>query len=202
MKWKILLIVFAVAFLAIFVGNFVISKQISFSPSSLIRKLPFVKKTVSSVSEVPNYEVKLTKLDVINDYLNELNFWGEKAVELRETRQKVTVQRLVIHLTDKKYNFNNFTEKDLGYLRSTNEVFSNGTLDLYAGMSKSYYFPGEKFDAKKASDAFLSEILLATFALTNPKDKYIDTLNQKDMPLIIKNVTEKIKKTGPVFELK
>lgn len=225
MKWKLLLVVFFVSLAGILIGNLTIVSKIDLNPIHFFQNSPVFNRRVKVISDIKNISpnpsspspnssnpstpalpssVSISEKNstLLNSYLSDLNFFGKSAVRLREGSETwVTVSKLNIHLTGGKYKFNNFTETDLGYLRSTSENFSNGVLDLYVGMNPNYYFNG-KYDSKKASQAFESQVFLALFSLTKP-DEYmaLKELSTSTLPKELNSISALSLKT-PIFEFK
>jgi hypothetical protein len=183
-KWKIILIVSFLIFAIILIANLFVEKKINLLESpTIIKKIIVPAKKPEIKSEIKDFQIQEKNSTNLANYLDELNFFGENAITLRKTNQKVTVKNLNIILTDQKYLFNNFSERGkIGHLRSTDEKFENGNLTLFVGMNSKYYASHQD----QILAAFQSQVLLATFALASPTEySKINNFSRDTMPKII-----------------
>jgi len=154
---------------------------------------------ISFVSEIEGFEIEPVNLQLLGEFLKEINFFKEQAVTLRgDDPKKATASQLVIYLNDQEYLYNRFDSKEGQHLRSNKEMFSSGVIDLYIGLNKEVYFLN---DLKKANQALTTQVLDATYSLVNPEFLNQEILSRETMPTLLIEFYDRAKEQGYFFKV-
>jgi hypothetical protein len=164
----VLIFIVGVLFVLNYFGIFPLSKA---SPA-LFGFLPtkegsYGKYDIEAVSEIPSYKIKLNNEEKLIKLLTDWNIFGRehRGVYFGEGNTNgVSVEKIIIHLTDKEQKTNKFAGEDGDVYLSSNTVISPGRLDVYAHLGN-LYLTDEKI--KESGIAVLSISLQALYKLDN-----------------------------------
>lgn len=209
MKVKLIKLFVFAAFVLLVVNIFLFNKvglldfkqltNVSNKKQSSITKQP----QLQFMSDLGNYQINKKNIDILERYLEELEFFKEEKVVIinkkEQTRTNVTVRNLIIHLTDESYPNNRFALEDGEYLRSTKTEFSEGQLDLYIGMNKDYYL--KELDERTNAN-FSVQVIGAIYDLVNPEELHSqERVSYETSPKTIKKYVEEMKTKGNIVNI-
>lgn len=125
----LILLVLAIGFLLWI--NFLPEETLRSFVTSPKQSLKQVTSPIQAVSDLPEFSLSLAGPKRLDRYLTDFGFWQKDNVVFRGTREKATVRRLVIHLTDQEQKYDQITSEETGVYQASGEIFSNGQLDLF-----------------------------------------------------------------------
>ena len=174
-----------------------------FLPEAILLNLIFRQPKISAVSDVSGYSLKLALPENLERYLAGFGFWEEEGVWLGSENRKVTVKRLVVHLTDKEQPFNKVTDPKTGkIITSTWEMFeNNGTYHMFIFLP-----PGTLQNAPQENllEGFDAYVLRTAFTVANWNPEVSLTENQtniKNRIGVVNTIMGLLGKTR-IFEIK
>jgi len=137
----------------------------NFLPEATFLSLIFRQPKISAVSDVPGYSLKLALPENLERYLKGFGFWEEEGIFLESEDRKVTVKRLVVHLTDKEQPFSKVTNPKTGkVITSTGEMFDEGTYHLFIFIPSATLQNAPRENLLEAFDGY---VLRAAFTVSN-----------------------------------
>jgi len=151
--------------------------------------LPFLSGSkIAFHSEVGGFELKSQNLSVLEKYLQQLAFFGQERVTPRLVEpQKVTVEKLMIVLTDQDYRSNRFGLTATDFLAANEDHFEDGLLILRIGLNRSLL--GDQSKAQKWLD---TQLLLAAYELIHPGSLEVSPATRETLPKLLVETADKL----------
>lgn len=142
-RWLLILFtIVVIAFLGLILAYFLLRQR------DLNQMTP--QTNIQAVSDIPGFSLSLHDEAKLNSYLTDFGFWEENGVVYRQTRKKVSVNKLVVHLTDKEQRYDRFISAGTDEVyQASGETYADGKLDLYIFIDTSILENGKEEDLSR-----------------------------------------------------